>query len=274
MGPGQDNVRRHWADRDRVVPHSGDGLVRGPVVRHEPGLRGHRTQDESVDLLLAKALNHLEPGAPRLAAVDFDGAGDQHLADPAAACRHDDRVVLGTERNDRLIRLDEAAQRLALRIDHGPAQLGAQHPAGSVRAEAELALELQRRNAIGVRRHQERSPEPGGQRQLAGMHDRAGRHRGLTAAAGTLIGEGLGLQQPGSALAATGADKPFRPTALEEVFRTRALRRKTTLELDQRPWKPALRSGHSDHLLTLDRSAAYTRVPVLYTTFRWAGRIS
>jgi hypothetical protein len=45
--------------------------------------------------LLAKAVDHLEPGAPWRAAVDFDGAGDQHLADPAAAGGHDDRVVLG-----------------------------------------------------------------------------------------------------------------------------------------------------------------------------------
>ena len=39
------------------------------------------------------------------------------------------------------------------------------------------------------------------------MHDRARRHRGLTAADGTLIGEGLGLQEPGSPLA-TGQANP------------------------------------------------------------------
>ena len=61
---------------------------------------------------------------------------------------------LGAERDDRLIRLDDAVQRLAIRIDHGPAQLGAQHPGGSVRAEAELALQLQSRDAVGVRGHQ------------------------------------------------------------------------------------------------------------------------
>ena len=33
----------------------------------------------------AKALDDLEPGPPELAAVDFDRAGDQHLANPAAA---------------------------------------------------------------------------------------------------------------------------------------------------------------------------------------------
>src|SRR6516164_1060356 len=92
-------------------------------------------------------------GPPRRAAVDFDRPCDQHLADPTAARWHDDRVVLSTERNDRLVSLDDATQWLTFRIDHGPAQLGAQHPRGSVRAKAELALQLQRRDAIGVRRH-------------------------------------------------------------------------------------------------------------------------
>src|SRR6516162_9006528 len=148
MRPWQNDVGGHWTHCDRVVADPREALVRRPVVRHELGLRGYRTKDESVDLLFAKALDHFQPGAPRLAAIDFDRPGDQHLADPAAACRYDDQVVLGAERNDRFIRLDDAAQWLPLRVDHGPAQLGAQHPGGSVGAQAELALELQRRNAV------------------------------------------------------------------------------------------------------------------------------
>src|SRR5215469_15291268 len=81
------------------------------------------------------------------------------------------------------------------------------------------------------------------------MHDGAGGHRGLPAAGGTFIGEWFGLQTPGAAAAASGADKPVRPAALEEVFCARRLRRKTTLELDQRFWKSALRSRHEPHLL-------------------------
>src|SRR5215472_10818964 len=51
------------------------------------------------------------------------------------------------------------------------------------------------------------------------MHDRAGGHRGLPTAVGALVGEGFGLKQPGSAPAATRADKPFWPTTLEKVLR-------------------------------------------------------
>jgi hypothetical protein len=69
-------------------------------------------------------------------------------------------------------------------------------------------------------------PSLGGsrQRQLAGMHDRFSGHRGLPPAIGAFIGEGFGLQQPSPAPAATWADKPFWPTALEEVLRTRVFR--------------------------------------------------
>jgi hypothetical protein len=146
MGPGQDNARRHRADSDRLVLDLGNVGVGWPVVRHQLGLRGDRAEHEGVDLLLAEALDHLQPGAPWRTAVDFDRAGDQHFADPTAARRQDDRVVLGAEGNDRLIGLDDTAQRLALRVDHGPAQFGAQHPGGSVRAAAELTLQLEGRD--------------------------------------------------------------------------------------------------------------------------------
>jgi hypothetical protein len=74
---------------------------------------------------------------------------------------------------------------------------------------------------------------PHRQRQLAGMHDRASGHRGLPPAIGAFIGEGFGLQQPSTPFAATRADKPFWPTAFEEVLRARAFGRKAALKLEQ-----------------------------------------
>src|SRR5207253_7108101 len=95
------------------LPDTGDVLVGGPVVGDQLGLRGDGAEHEGMEFLLTKALDYLQPGTPWLAAVDFDRAGDQHLADPAAAGGHDDRVVLGAERDDRLVGLDQAAERLA-----------------------------------------------------------------------------------------------------------------------------------------------------------------
>src|SRR6516164_6556279 len=271
MDPRQHDVRRHRTDRDCLVLDLGNVVVGWPVVGHQPGVGGHGAKYESVDLVLAEALDYLQPGASRRAAVDFDRPCDQHLADPTAPRWHDDRVVLGTKRDGRLVSFDDATQRLTFRIDHSPAQLAAQHPGGSVRAQAELALQLQCRDAIGVRRHEKRGPEPDRQRQLAGVHDRAGGHRGLTATAGTLIDEGFSLEPPGAAFAAARTDKPLRPPTLEKVLRACALARKATLELDQRLWKPALRPRHG---LTprISKVTTLSSVLVLYKTFRSTGR--
>src|SRR6516225_6599367 len=69
MDPGQHDVRCHWAERDRVVPDARDVLVGSPVVGDQLGLRGYGAEHKRVDLLLAKALDHLQPGASRLAAT-------------------------------------------------------------------------------------------------------------------------------------------------------------------------------------------------------------
>src|SRR5256885_1430293 len=138
------------------MPDLGEIPIGGPVVGDQPGLWGDGAEHKGVKFRLAKALDHLEPGAPRVAAVDFDRAGDQHLADPAAA--------------------------------GGPG-----HPGG-----------------------------PGA--------DRGARR--------------LSRHPTAEAPAATRTDKPFRPTPLEKVLRTRAFRRKAVLKFDQRPRKPSLRSRH------------------------------
>src|SRR6516162_4687700 len=84
MDPGQHDVRRHLADGDCLVLDIGNVAVGWPVVRHQPGVGGHGAEHESVDLVLAEALDYLQPGASRRAAVDFDRPCDQHLADPTA----------------------------------------------------------------------------------------------------------------------------------------------------------------------------------------------
>src|ERR1700730_12003579 len=92
------------------------------------------------------------------------------------------------------------------------------------------------------------------------MQDRASSHRSLPPAIGAFIGEGFGLQQPSTPPAATRADRPFRPTALEEVLRTRAFRGKAALKLEQRLRKPSLRSRHDTHPCSSDTDEQLTLV--------------
>ena len=54
MDPGQRDVRRHWAERDRLVPDIGEVLVGRPVVCDQPGVRRDGIEYESMKVLLAK----------------------------------------------------------------------------------------------------------------------------------------------------------------------------------------------------------------------------
>jgi hypothetical protein len=80
---------------------------------------------------------------------------------------------------------------------------------------------LQGRDPMGMGGHQIGRPKPGGQRQLEGVHDRAGGYRGLSAAAGAFPGPPLGLQLPSFARRATGADKALGPARREQVSNAR-----------------------------------------------------
>jgi hypothetical protein len=102
---------------------------------------------------------------------------------------------------------------------------------------------LQSRDAVGVGSHQISRPEPGGQRQLGVMHDGSGSDRGLAAAAGALIGPGLGFQPPGFATAADRTDKPVRPARRDQILSAGGLIAEALLELDQGAWKV----GHRGH---------------------------
>ena len=142
-------------------------------------------------------------------------------------------VMLAAAGDLGFVDLDQAGERAAAGRDHAAAQLGAQQPRRLVGAESELALQLQRRDAVGMGRHQIGRPEPSGQRQLGVVHDRAGRDRGLLAAAGAFPSPRLGVQRPRLAAAATGAGEARRPARREQVFDARRLIREVLLELDQ-----------------------------------------
>ena len=110
-------------------------------------------------------------------------ADDEHLAVVARPCA----PVGGSS----LVREWKAASSISTRPDngcargdHAGAQLVGEQPSAAVRADTELFLELQGRDAVGVGRHQVGRPRTRLERQLAGVQDRPASHRGLPAAAG------------------------------------------------------------------------------------------
>ena len=115
--------------------------------------------------LVGVAINHL------------DGHGDEDFAGIVAL----EKGFAFAEGNFRLIDFDDALQGIAIRVDHRPAQLLSQQPSGLV-SDAELILQLPRRHAVGMCRHEMCRPEPRGQRQLGTMHHRSRRGRSLSTA--------------------------------------------------------------------------------------------
>src|SRR6267154_1657009 len=89
-------------------------------------------------------------------------------------------------------------------------------------------------NAIGVRCHEVRGPEPHRQQQLGPVHRRPGRDRRLATAVEAFVSVRPALQQRGPCAATGGADKPLWPTPLEQERRATPLVRKARLKLAQR----------------------------------------
>ena len=158
---------------------AGRAGVAGPAVGPGRGAGGEVGAQEGVQAVGGEVLDprQADPAGPTLA--DLDSAGDQQLALVAAPTAAARRVILGAAGDQAFVHFDQARQRHALWCDHGPAQLGGEQPCGLVGTQAELLLELQRRDPVGVRGHQIGGPEPRDQRQLGAVHHRTGRHRGL-----------------------------------------------------------------------------------------------
>jgi hypothetical protein len=219
-----------------IVLDAGSPGIGGPSVGFGGGARGEVIGDEGVQTG-GRVVGHFaqaDAAGASPTVLHLDGASDQHFALMAAATAAGERIVLTAAGNFGFVDLNQAGERDPTGRDHAVAQLAAEQPGTAVRPQAELSLQLQGRDAVGMGGHQIGGPEPGGQRQLGVVDDRSGGHRGLPAAAGAFPGPRLGLQFPGFAVAAARADKALRPARREEVLGAGCLVREALLELDQR----------------------------------------
>ena len=128
-------------------------------------------------------------------------------------------------------------QGIAIRVDHRPAQFLRQQPRRLV-SDAELILQLPRRHAVGMCRHEMRRPQPRRQRQLGTMHHRSRRGRSLSAAIKAFVRVRPALQRRRALLATAGTNKTLRPTPLRQIRRRNSPRRETSLETPKAidPW--------------------------------------
>ena len=126
------------------------------------GIAASRTRPERVSRYFALNFRGLARFVVR--STTSDRAGNNDLAGLSGI----EEAVIGSEGNLGLIDLDHPFQKRAIRIDHRAAQLLRQKPCRLV-GHAKLGCKLQRRHAVGMRRHQMRRPEPYLQRQLRAM---------------------------------------------------------------------------------------------------------
>ncbi len=113
----------------------------------------------------------------------------------------------------RLVHLHDPLQEAPARVHHRPAQSVQQQLRGLAAADARPGLRLQRRDAVGVRGHE----EPHLQRQAAAVHRRSGRHRGLSAAVRALAAAAFALHLPAPPPAAGGTLEAAAPAQLLQM---------------------------------------------------------
>src|SRR5215813_10634361 len=237
--PGQYDVRGHLADDMRIMGDVGGTGVPGPTIGLCGGAGGEIGGEKGMKAggRIIGDLAEADATGTAAAILDLDGADDQHFALMAPSATTGDRIVFTTADDFGFIHLDQTGQWAAIWGKHAAAQFGAEQPRRFVGAKSELALQLQRRDAIGMGGHQIGGPEPGGQWQLGVVHDRPGGYRCLFAAAGAFPRPWLRLQLPRFALGAVRTDEALGPARHEEVLNAGGFVRKTLLELDQRTRK-------------------------------------
>ena len=257
--PGQHDVGGHLADDMGLVSDAGGTRISRPAIGLGGGAGGEVGGEEGMQAgggIIGNLAEANTAGA-EAAVRNLDSADEQDFALMAAPAAAGDRIVLAAADDLGFIDLDEAGERAAARRQHAAAQLGTNQPSRLVGTEGELALQLQRRDPVGVGGHQIRRPEPRRQRQLGVMQDGSSSDRGLPAAFGAFIRPSFGFQLPGLAAAAPRTDKPVRPTRRKKVLGASGLVAEALLKLDQGAGKVGhrryRRSFSSCFVLTLNQ---------------------
>src|SRR5208337_100852 len=142
---GQDDMSRHRTDDMWLVADMKGSGIGGKSVRLGGCPGGNVGPHESVQRAGAIIRDRAEPHPAKrrpsfLSAFNLGGAGDKQLALVAAALTTRRWIVLGAERNVRLVNLHQATERRASGRDGGEAQLHRQQPGGLIRAETKLVL--------------------------------------------------------------------------------------------------------------------------------------
>src|SRR3954454_9451620 len=146
VGPGQHDMGGHAADDMRIERDAGSTGIPGPAVGFGGGAGGEIGLEEGMQTI-GRIVGHLleaDATGAGPAILDLDGADHEYLALMAAPAAAGQRIVLAAADDLGFVDLDEPGKGAAVAGHHAAPQFGTQQPGRFVRAEAELALQLQR----------------------------------------------------------------------------------------------------------------------------------
>ena len=155
VDPSQHQMGGPVADNFPVVFAASEAQIARPSVCDHLGTRGRDPGHEGMQASGRIISDQVKPDAAWTSAIrrQFNRSSELHLADRAASLTAVSRFVLGAVRNRRLVDLDQFLEQGPILHHHGPAELLQQEPGRLVAAEAKLGLQLKRRDAVGVARH-------------------------------------------------------------------------------------------------------------------------
>src|SRR3954464_3278742 len=150
VGPRQHDMSGHTANDMRIVRDAGSTGISCPAVGLGGSAGGEIGREEGMQTT-GRIVGHLlQADATGGAVRDLDGADQEYLALMAAPTAAGQGVVLAAADDLGFVDLDEPGQGAAIAGHHAAPKLGTQQQSRFVGAEAELALQLQRRDAVGV----------------------------------------------------------------------------------------------------------------------------
>jgi len=265
VNPRQEHMRRHRPDDFGHVMALVHARIGGETIGEDCRAKSRVGGDEIFQSLPAIVGNQRQPDAAGLAAFDaLDRPDNEDFPVVIAALATRDRIVFRPEGDAGLVDLDYPRQWVAVRIDHGFAQFVQEQPGRLVGADPELALELQGRNTVGMRRDQMRGDEPSAQGQVCSVHDRAGGHRGLLAACTALESPGLRRQLPALPRVAARTDEAIGPAPPLEPVGANVVVSKIRHELLEGGWPivlPAADLGVCCHFVLIDERSPRVQSP-------------
>jgi len=222
------------------VAESIDPPITSPVIGVDLAVHGDIFPNKRKERLAGSVRDGLESDASRVVPAVFHSDDDSNLAshlatDSSSPCRYSS--------DEGFVDLNYPRERLPRRVHSGSAQSAAKEQGCSVRTDAQLPLELQRRDSGAHRAHEIGRPKPVAQWQMTAMQYRASgdAHIASTFAAAQPAQTDFST----SFVAAPRTLEALGPAYLEQIVQACSFRGEPSLEFGDGPRESGVTLGRA-----------------------------